>query len=62
MTNSATSLHYIGHQVNHKENLEVNVGSAVQNNPFLVVLLGGFNAKSSNWCKNDLTTSEGKAV
>ena len=34
----------------------------MQNNPFLVVLLGDFNAKSSNWCKNDITTTEGKAI
>ena len=33
-----------------------------QNNPFLVVLLGDFNVKSSNWCKNDITTTEGKAI
>ena len=45
-----------------KENLELNLESAVQNNPFLVVLLGDFNAKSSNWCKNDTTTTEGKAI
>ena len=45
-----------------KENLELNLSSAVQNNPFLVVLLGDFNAKSSNWCKNDITTTEGKAI
>ena len=34
----------------------------MQSNPFLVVLLGDFNAKSSNWCKNDITTTEGKAI
>ena len=46
-----------------KENLELNLESAMQNNPFLVVvLLGDFNAKSSNWCKNDITTSERKAI
>ena len=45
-----------------KENLELNLESAVQNNPFLVVILGDFNAKSSNWCKNDRTTSEGKVI
>ena len=42
-----------------KENLELNIESAKQKNPFLVVLLGNFNAKSSNWCKNDM---EGKAI
>ena len=45
-----------------KENLELNLESAVQNNPFLVVLLGDFNTKSSNWCKNDIITTEGKAI
>ena len=45
-----------------KENLELNFEFAVQNNPFLVVLLDDFNAKSSNWCKNDITTTEGKAI
>ena len=45
-----------------KENFELNLKSAVQNDPFLVVFLGDFNAKSSNWCKNDITTTEGKAI
>ena len=27
-----------------------------------LVLLGDFNAKSNNWCKNDITTSEGKVI
>ena len=45
-----------------KENLELNLESAVQNNPFLVVLLGDSNMKSSNWYKNDITTTEGKAI
>ena len=34
----------------------------MQINPFLVVILGDFNAKSSNLCKNDITTTEGKAI
>ena len=42
-----------------KENLELNFEFAVQNNPFLVVLLDDFNAKSS---KNNITTTEGKAI
>ena len=45
-----------------KENLELNLQSAVQNNPFLVVLLSNFNEKSSSWCNNDITTTEGKAI
>ena len=44
------------------ENLRLNLESAMQNNTFFVVLLGDFNAKSSNWCKNDKSTSESKAV
>ena len=42
-----------------KENLELNLESKVLNNPFLVVILGNFNVKSSNWCKNDITTTKG---
>ena len=34
----------------------------MQNNPILVVLPGDFNAKSSNWCKTDIITSEGKVI
>ena len=45
-----------------KGNLELNLESTVQNNPFLVVLLCEFNAKSNNWCKNDITTTEGTAI
>ena len=45
-----------------EENLDLNLESAVQNNPFLVVVLGGFKVKSGKWCKNDITTIEGKAM
>ena len=45
-----------------KESLELNLESAVRNNPFLVVLLGDINAKSCKWCKNHITTSEGEAI
>ena len=45
-----------------RENLELNLESAVQDNPFLVILTSDFNAKSSNWCNNDLTTIEFKAI
>ena len=34
----------------------------MQYNRFLVLLLGEFNVKSSNWCKNDITTIEGEAI
>ena len=45
-----------------KENLELNLEFAVQNNPFSVAVLGNFNMKSSNWSKNGMTTIEGKAT
>ena len=68
MINFATSLHYIGLHVNHKislillENLELNLELSVQNNSFLVAVLGDFNATSSNWCKNDIITTESKRI
>ena len=40
-----------------KENLELNLEFAAQNNPFLVVLLSDLNVKSCNWCKNDITAT-----
>ena len=40
-------------------NLEYNLNSVMVNNPFLTVILGDFNAKSSLWYNNDITTHEG---
>ena len=34
----------------------------MQNNPSLALLLGDFEVKSSNCCKNDVITTEGKAI
>ena len=68
MINFATSLHYIGLHVNHKvssillEKLELNLELSVQNNSFLVAVLGDFNATSCNWCKNDIITTESKGI
>ena len=45
-----------------KESLELNLETAVQNNPFLVVLLRDCNVKSSNWCNNYITTTDGKTI
>ena len=44
---------------NFSEKLELNLNSLVQNNPFLVDLIGNFNAKSKNWYKNDKCSFEG---
>ena len=40
-------------------NLQYNIDSVMVNNPFLTLILGHFNAKSSLWCNNDITTYEG---
>ena len=45
-----------------KENIELNLESVGYNNFFLVVVLNGFNAKSSNWCKTAITIIQGKAM
>ena len=44
------------------ESLELNLESLVQRNPFLVVLIEDFNAKSSNWFCQDKTNYEGDAI
>ena len=31
-------------------------------NPYLIAILGDFNAKSTNWCKHDKTTYEGSKI
>ena len=43
-------------------NFELNLNSAMVNNPFLTVLLGGFNAKLSLWYNNDIITHEGSKI
>ena len=43
-------------------NLELNLDSFMVNNPFLTVILGDFNAKSSFWYNNDITTNEGSKI
>ena len=40
------------------DNLELNLGTLLQKNPFLVVAIGDFNAKSKSWYINDSTTSQ----
>ena len=45
-----------------KSNLEMNFDALSTNNPFLTVMIGDFNAKSSNWCLNDITTFEDSQI
>ena len=40
-------------------NIEYNLDSVMVNDPFLTVILGDFNARSSLWYNNDITTYEG---
>ena len=43
-------------------NFELNLDPVMTNNPFLTVILGDFNAKSSLWYNNDITTYEGSKI
>ena len=43
-------------------NFELNLDSIRTNNLFLTVILGHFNAKSSLWYNNDITTYEGSEI
>ena len=45
-----------------KSNLEINLEALSANNPFLTVMIGDFNAKSSNWYLNDVTSFEGSQI
>ena len=40
----------------------LNIDTATANNPFLTVALGGLNAKSNLWFKDDKTTYEGSKI
>ena len=44
---------------NFMKNFELNLEEINKTNPFLIVALGDFNAKSQNCFKNDKTTHEG---
>ena len=43
-------------------NLEIILDALSANNPFLTVMIGDFNAKSSNWYLNDVTSFEGSQI
>ena len=45
-----------------KSNLEINLDALSANNPFLTVVIGDFNAKSSNWYLNDVASFEGLQI
>ena len=41
------------------KNLELNLESIFNKNPYLTIFIGDFNAKSLNWYKDDKTTASG---
>ena len=44
------------------KNFELTLEKIHKNNPFMIVVLGDFNAKSNNWCKADITSFEGSTI
>ena len=44
------------------DNLELNLDKITNKSPYLLVVLGDFNVKSSNWYKHDKTTYEGSKI
>ena len=44
------------------DNLELNLDTIANKNPYLIVILGDFNARSSNSHKHDKTTYEGSKI
>ena len=48
--------------VSFLDNFELTLDTLAQKNPFLMVALGDFNAKSSNWYNKDITSDEGRKI
>ena len=44
------------------KNFELTLDKIHENNPFMIVVLGDFNAKSNNWSKADITSLEGSII
>ena len=44
------------------KNFELTLDKIHDDNPSMISLLGDFNAKSNNWCKNDITFHEGSMI
>ena len=67
MTNFVPLLFFIDHQSQDNietfiDNFWLNLETVSRKNPFLLVAIGDFNAKSKVWYCNDNTTSQGKAL
>ena len=48
--------------VSFLDNFELTLDTLAQKNPFLMVALGDFNAKISNWYNKDITSDEGRKI
>ena len=48
--------------VSFLDNFELTLDTLAHRNPFLMVALGDFNAKSSNWYNKDITSDEGRKL
>ena len=44
------------------KSFELTLDKTHEDNPFMISVLGDFNAKSNNWCKNDITSHEGSMI
>ena len=44
------------------KNFELALNKTHEDNLFMISVLGDFNAKSNNWCKNDITPHEGSMI
>ena len=44
------------------DNFELTLDTSLNKNPFLIVALGDFNVKPSNWFKNDTNSYEGLKI
>ena len=44
------------------KNFELALDKIHEDNPFMMSVLGDFNAVSNNWCKNDITSHEGSTI
>ena len=44
------------------DNLELNIDAIAVKNPYLIGILGDFNAKLSTWCRSDKSTYEGSRI
>ena len=66
--NCVASFVYIDHLVKLEtsetfaDNFELSFDSVINRNPFLIVALGDFNAKTTNWYKNDINSYEGLKI